>query len=123
MNSIDKKVLVIGASTKPDRYSYKAIKMLQRGNYQVVAIGIKNEMLGEIEIQIGKPNLDNIHTVTMYLGPQNQQDIQEYILSLKPKRVVFNPGTENPDFEKMLENAGIEVVEHCTLVMLNQGIF
>ena len=117
------KTLVIGASTNPERYSYRAIKLLQKYNHPVEAIGAKEGELEGVNIHKSKPEFTDIHTITMYVSPKNQSDFYEYLIGLKPARIIFNPGTENPDFEKKAKDAGIEVVENCTLVMLNSGIF
>lgn len=120
---VNKKTLVIGASLKPERYSNMAIKKLTNHGYQVVAIGLKKGNINGIEIMTDKPAFENIHTVTMYLNPKRQAEFIDYILSLKPKRIIFNPGTENTEFENLAQQNAIEVVENCTLVMLNSGIF
>ncbi len=115
------KTLVIGATEKTDRYAYKAVEQLLHHSHPVVAIGQKaGEVLG-VKIQTGLPELKDIDTVTLYVGPANQISYYDYILSLKPRRVVFNPGTENPEFEKRVEEAGIIAQEACTLVMLSIG--
>lgn len=116
-----KKTVVIGASDKADRYSNKATLSLQRHGHEVVPVGIREGMINGLTILKGKPNVENVDTVTLYVGPQNQPEWYDYIISLKPKRVVFNPGTENPEFEKMLAEKNIEAVEACTLVMLSIG--
>lgn len=116
-----KKTLVIGASDNPERYAYKAISMLQGHNHPVEAIGRKNiEVLG---VQIHKENIvfEGIDTVTLYVNPKIQQEYYDYILSLKPKRVIFNPGTENPEFYKFLDAKNIKYEEACTLVLLTTG--
>ncbi len=118
-----KKTLVIGASTNPERFSYKAIKLLRKYEHPVEAIGVKEGEIDEIVIQKNKSIIIDIDTVTMYVGSKNQPEYYNYILELKPKRIIFNPGTENEEFEKMAKEAGIEVVDDCTLVMLNGGNF
>lgn len=115
------KTLVIGASEKPDRYSNKAVNMLVQHNHSVEAIGIKSGSIGKIEIKTGKPLLKEIDTVTLYVNPTNQAEWQDYIISLEPKRVIFNPGTENQQFEDLLKTKNIEPIEACTLVMLSTG--
>ena len=117
------KVAVIGASTDPSRYSFLCIKRLVERGFQVEAIGKSNGSVKGIQIQNGKPHLNNIHTVTIYISPENQKDMQEYILSLNPKRIIFNPGSENTSFAKTAINNKIEVTEKCTLVMLSIGNF
>jgi uncharacterized protein len=119
----NKRTMVIGASPNPERFSYKAISLLQKYGHQVEAIGIKNGTINNIEIQKGYPQIQGIHTITLYIGPPRQSEYYEYILSLSPKRIIFNPGTENNGLENMAKEAGIEVVEACTLVMLNTGKF
>jgi len=118
-----KNTMVIGASPNPERYSYKAASLLTKYGHHVEAIGIRNGQIGNINIQPGQPEFSDIHTVTMYVGPGRQAGYYDYILNIRPKRIIFNPGTENPEFEDMLQNAGIEVVENCTLIMLNSGRF
>jgi predicted CoA-binding protein len=115
------KTVVIGASENPERYSNRAVKSLVHHNEPVVAIGLKTGKIGEVEILSGFPKLDDVETVTLYVGPQNQPAWYDYILSLNPKRIIFNPGTENSEFESMCKDAGIETVEACTLVMLSVG--
>jgi predicted CoA-binding protein len=116
-----KKTVVIGASDNPERYSYKATIALQKHNHEVIPIGIRKGIINGLEIILDKPIVSDVDTVTLYVGPQNQDAWKEYILSLKPKRVIFNPGTENDEFEKQLKEHSIEPVEACTLVMLSIG--
>ena len=118
-----KKTLVLGASPNPNRYSYKAVKLLSRYQHDIVAIGGRESAIDDIQIVKGMPNLDDIHTVTLYLGAPRQAEYFDYIIDLKPKRIIFNPGTENPKLAKLAEQNGIVTVEHCTLVMLNSGIY
>lgn len=116
-----KKTLVIGASENTDRYSNRAMRMLHHEKIPVVAIGLKEGEVLEMKIQKGFPKLENIDTVTLYIGPQHQPKYYDYIVCLKPRRVIFNPGTENTELEKILRKAGIEPIEACTLVMLSIG--
>ena len=116
-----KKTIVIGASENPERYSYKAVASLSKHGEEVIAIGLKDGMILNIPITKEKKHIDNVDTVTMYVGAQNQQGWYDYILSLKPKRIIFNPGAENEEFAKLAAKNGIEVVEACTLVMLSIG--
>ena len=113
------KTLVIGASEDRMRYANMAVHTLIRKDQEVVAIGKKEGMIYGIEIQKGYPPLTDIHTVTLYLNPMNQQKYYDYIISLNPKRVIFNPGTENPEFYELLHQNNIEFEEACTLVLLN----
>jgi predicted CoA-binding protein len=115
------RTLVIGASTNPEKYAFRAVNQLLLKGEEVLAIGIKEGEAGGVKIQTGTPELKNIDTVTLYVGPAHQPGYYDYILSLKPRRVIFNPGTENPEFEARIEKAGIEVVVGCTLVMLSVG--
>ncbi len=117
------KTLVIGASPNPLRYSNKAVKRLRLHDKEVVAIGKRVTTIEDLEVIKGKPSLEGIHTVTLYLGPENQEEYLDYILSLQPKRIIFNPGTYNRKLEKMATDAGIECVEDCTLVMLDSGMY
>ena len=116
-----KKTLVLGASENPDRYSNKAIYRLIRNGHPVVAVGNKKGKVQNVEITTEKMEADDIDTVTLYLNPTNQKPYYDYILSLNPKRIIFNPGTENPELEQMAQQQGISVVEGCTLVMLGIG--
>lgn len=117
------KTLVIGASDNPERYSYIAINRLLRFNHEVVAIGKREKMVADVSIQIGLPVLKNVDTVTLYLNPTNQVPYYDYLLSLKPRRVIFNPGTENNEFKNKLIENDIVVEEACTLVLLSTGQF
>lgn len=118
-----KKTLVIGASENPERYSNRAINTLRKHAISVVAIGLKPGEVDGVKILTGFPKIDDVHTVTLYINAKRQPQYYEYILQLKPQRVIFNPGAENPEFEKKLREAGIEVVEGCTLIMLSIGNF
>ena len=117
------KVLVIGASNNPDRYSFKAIEMLLEYNHQPIPFSQKKaEVLGLlIENEWG--NWDGVNTVTLYLNPKLQYDYYQKIIELEPKRVIFNPGTENEDFASILKSKGIETIDACTLVMLRTNQF
>ena len=112
------KTLVIGASTNKERYSYKAIHSLVDKSHQVVAIGAKKGMAFDIPIETEKIDFHGVDTVTLYLNPKAQQEYYDYILSLKPRRVIFNPGTENPEFYSILDTNGIQYEVACTLVLL-----
>jgi predicted CoA-binding protein len=117
------KVLVYGASTNPSRYAYIATELLLQHKHDVSLVGIKEgEVLG-LSIQQDQPLLQDIDTVTLYVGPSNQDGLFEYLQTLAPKRVIFNPGTENPNLERELEKAGIQTEEACTLVLLHTGQF
>jgi predicted CoA-binding protein len=114
----NKKTVVLGASTKPDRYAYKAITMLVKKGHSVIAIGSNMGEVAGIAIRTKNIPLKNIDTVTLYLNPLRQRDYYNYIIETKPKRVIFNPGTENPQFYQLLESNGIKVEVACTLVLL-----
>ena len=117
----NKKTLIIGASPDASRYSYKAAHMLKRFGHEIVNVGIKK---GEVAgVLIEKPEIihKGIDTITLYIGPALQEQYHDYILQTNPRRVVFNPGTENAEFEKLLDQQGIEPVEACTLVLLSTG--
>lgn len=112
------KTLVLGASANSERYSFIAISRLLQYNHEVVAIGQRQDSVFGIQFNIGFPKLEGVHTVTLYLNPLRQKEYYDYILSLKPIRVIFNPGTENPEFYTLLEKYSIEVEVACTLVLL-----
>jgi uncharacterized protein len=116
-----KKTLVIGASEKPERYSYKALQMLQKHGIEVEALAQRSGRVEHIQFHTGFPSLQDIDTVTLYINAQRQQDYEGYIISLQPRRVIFNPGTENGALVKKLEAAGIVCEEACTLVLLQTG--
>lgn len=117
----NKPTVVIGASTNPDRYAYKAIKSLLEKGQTVYAEGLKEGSVEHVLISKDRLKYDDIDTVTLYVGPKNQPSWYDYILSLKPKRIVFNPGTENSELVELAHNNNIETVEACTLVMLSIG--
>src|SRR6267142_2867999 len=108
-----KKTVIIGATINPARYAHIAAEMLTDYGYEIVPIGIKKgEVFGQSILDIRqKPSVNGVDTVTMYIGPRHQPEWYDYILSLKPKRIIFNPGTENPEFEKKARTSGAEVVE------------
>jgi predicted CoA-binding protein len=117
------KVLVYGASTNPSRYAYIATELLLQHGHEVSLVGIKaGEVLG-LTIQLDQPLLQDIDTVTLYVGPANQDGLYDYLKSLAPRRVIFNPGTESPELQRELEKAGILTEEACTLVLLHTGQF
>ncbi len=117
----NKKTLVLGASANPDRYSYLAINKLKSRSHDVVAIGKKKGSVNGVNIETEHEPLDNIDTVTMYLNQNNQKQYYDYILSLNPKRIIFNPGAENEELEKLANDKGIQTMEACTLVLLSTG--
>jgi len=113
-----KKTLVLGASLKPSRYSNLAINRLVQHGQPVVAIGLRTGTVAGVAIVKEKESFEAIDTVTLYLNPQRQKEYYEYILALDPQRVIFNPGTENPEFYSLLKEKSIEVEVACTLVLL-----
>jgi predicted CoA-binding protein len=115
---MNKKTLVIGASPKPHRYSYRAVSSLRSHGHEVVALAKRKNKVRDVEIQTEFPEDKDIHTVTLYLGAPRQPEYYESIMNLKPQRVIFNPGAENPELYSKLEEEGIEAIEACTLVML-----
>jgi len=115
------KTLVVGASENPERYSNKAIRSLLFHNHSVVALGLKEGSVEGVSFHTEKEQFKNIDTVTMYVGPRNQPEYYSYIIGLKPRRVIFNPGTENPEFSIQLKSAGISSEIACTLVLLATG--
>jgi len=116
-----KKTIVLGASANPSRYSYLAIKKLTAHHHPVVAIGKKKGAVGEVSIETDHLPVSDVDTITLYLNPTNQQQYYDYIFNLKPKRIIFNPGTENEYLIKKAKENNIETVVGCTLVMLSIG--
>jgi uncharacterized protein len=114
-----KKTLVLGASDNPSRYSYLAVNRLRSHGHPVVAIGKKNSMVADVPIEKEKKDWKNVDTVTLYLNPFHQQQYYDYILSLKPKRIIFNPGAENDELADLAVKNGIKPIEACTLVLLS----
>jgi predicted CoA-binding protein len=118
-----KKTVIVGATTNPSRYAFLAAETLTDYKHEIVPIGIKKgEVFGKQILNIReKPAISNVDTITLYIGPHHQPEWYEYLIGLKPKRIIFNPGTENSELEKKAEAAGIETLEACTLVMLRTG--
>ena len=114
-----KKTLVLGASDNPSRYSFLAIQRLRGHEHPVVAIGKKNTMVADVVIEKEKKQFDNVDTVTLYLNPLHQKEYYDYIVSLKPTRIIFNPGAENDELCDFAKQNGIKPVEACTLVLLS----
>jgi predicted CoA-binding protein len=121
----DKLTLIVGATDNPERYAYRAADLLQAKGVPFIPIGIKKGIVfgKEIVDLRQKPSLLGIHSITLYLGPPNQTEWVDYLIGLGAKRIIFNPGTENPYFFSKAKAAGIEVLEACTLVMLTTGQF
>lgn len=121
MQTINKKTLVLGASSNPSRYSYLALNRLLNAGHTVEAIGKKEETVAGVHIQKEPQPLTDINTVTLYLNPLNQKPYYDYILSLHPKRIIFNPGAENTELEELAQQHNIATMEACTLVLLATG--
>lgn len=115
------KSLVFGGSLKPERYSYKALQMLQEHKIPTVSYGLREGKVGQVAIDNQLIEYENLHTITLYVNAKRQEEYYDYFLSLKPKRVIFNPGTENQELERLLNKDGIETLRACTLVMLSTG--
>jgi len=113
--------LVLGASPKADRYSFLATEKLHRYGHPVFPLGLRPGQINDLSIINDSNLVPEIHTITLYLNPSNQIEWYDYILSKKPKRVIFNPGTWNPELVSKLEQKDIEVVDGCTLVMLSSN--
>jgi hypothetical protein len=122
--SKSKKTVVIGASTNPSRYSFRCIHQLMANGHEVVPIGIKDGEVNGLKIVKELKPIDGVDTVTLYVGPSNQPEYYDYILDeLRPKRLIFNPGTENSAFMRKALDSGVDAFEACTLVMMSTGQF
>ncbi len=117
----NKKTLILGASDNPSRYSFLALNKLKAHGHTVVAIGKKESEVNGVAIKKEKESMNDIDTVTLYLNPAHQKEYYDYILSLHPKRIIFNPGTENDELAEMAASKGIQPMEACTLVLLSTG--
>ena len=115
---LNKPTLVVGASTNPDRYAYKAITQLRANQHSVVAYGLKKGTVSDVAINTELPTPNSIDTITLYVGPERQAELIIPLLNLNPRRIIFNPGTENPLFEEKAQAAGIRTERACTLVLL-----
>ena len=116
-----KKTLILGASTNPGRYSFRAAHALTHHNHEIVPVGIKKGELVGKTIQNNQKISEGIDTITLYVSPKNQIEWYDFILNTKPKRIIFNPGTENEELRSLAEKENIETVYGCTLVMLSVG--
>ena len=116
-----KKTVVIGASPNPARYANMAVNRLVDAGHSVVPVGIRKGAIAGLEIETDRPEVADVDTVTLYVGPGRQPEWYDYIFSLNPKRIILNPGTENMELEQMARERGVEPVEACTLVMLSVG--
>ena len=113
------KTLVIGATENTARYANMAIRRLVESGHEVLALGLRPGKVLDVDIQTTPPKDEDIDTVTLYLNPQNQKKYYDYIISLKPRRIIYNPGTENPELQELASKNGIQNVTGCTLVMLS----
>jgi uncharacterized protein len=123
MESTEKKTLVLGASDNPERYSYLAVNRLRSKGHPVVAIGRKKVKVADVDVETEQKKFENVDTVSLYLNPSNQKGYYGYILSLHPKRIIFNPGAENDELYDLAKTNGIKPMEACTLVLLSTGQF
>ena len=118
-----KKILILGASNNPSRYANLAANRLVAKGHPSVNVGIKSGEVAGVPIEHADVIHPDIDTITLYLSPQKQSQYYDYIIKSKPRRIIFNPGTENPELEALAEENGIETIEACTLVMLSTGQF
>lgn len=115
------KTLVLGASTNPGRYANRAIKLLRHHKHPVLAVGRQSGVVEDVALLTAFPQNEQVDTITLYLNPDHQKEYYQNILDLKPRRLIFNPGTENEELRILAEKSGIETEEACTLVLLNTG--
>lgn len=123
VNPESKKTVVLGASPNPARYSFQAVKKLKLNGHEVVAVGFRPGVIVDTFIKKDKPKIEDVHTISMYMGAERQAEYYDYIISLHPQRVIFNPGTYNESFMNTLIDKQIEVVDGCMLVMLDENSF
>jgi predicted CoA-binding protein len=118
-----KRTVIIGATTNAERFAYRAAESLTTHEHEIVPVGIKKgTVFGKQILNIReKPEIKDVDTITLYIGPRHQPEWYDYLIGLNPKRIIFNPGTENQEFQKLTSKAGIEALEACTLVMLRTG--
>jgi uncharacterized protein len=114
------KTLVIGASANPARYSFLAVQKSAH-QHPVIALGLKKGLIGNTVIETERKNFDDIDTITLYINPLHQKEYYDYILTLQPRRIIFNPGTENDELFSLAQHKGIHAMEACTLVLLSTG--
>lgn len=117
------KTVVLGASPNPRRFSYKAVRRLKNNGYTVVPVGFRKGDIEGVTIQTGMPEMNSVDTVALYMGAARQKEYYDYILKLKPRRIIFNPGTENDELYDLCDEHDIEALEDCVLVMLNSGVY
>lgn len=119
----EKLTIVIGASPHPWRFSHMCILKLRSHNIPVIAIGLKPGKIGDTPIISGYPDVNNVHTISLYIGAELQENYYDYILNLKPKRIIFNPETYNPELEYLAHSKDLHTVEACTMLLLDAGLF
>jgi hypothetical protein len=117
------KTIVLGASPDSSRYSYKCVKSLIKRGHEAIPVGKKSGKIEGIEILTGKPQINDVHTIVIYLSPENQKDYYEYILGLNPSRIILNPGTHNQELIDLAKAKGIQVVSDCALILLSSDLF
>ncbi len=117
------KTLILGATPNPSRYAFLAANKLVQYEHEIVNVGIKQGKVAGVEILPGTPEVENVDTVTLYLGPKHQPPYYEWLLGLAPRRIIFNPGTENPELAMLATKQGIATEIGCTLVMLSSGLY
>jgi len=115
----NKTTLVIGASENPARYSNLAINRLKKHKHQVFAVGKRKGVIAGVMIETEKKYYQDIDTITLYINPSLQKEYYDYIISLHPRRIIFNPGTENEELADLALQNGILSQEACTLVLLS----
>lgn len=117
------KTLVLGATPNPERYAYRAVRLLRQKGVEVVPVGVRSGSIDDLTIEQGQPPVADVHTVTLYINPERQRDYYDYLLGLNPRRIIFNPGTENPELYDLLQNQAPHIAreEACTLVLLQTG--
>lgn len=118
---MNKKTIVLGASSNPSRYSFLAVSRLLSKGHDVIAVGKKKGNINQVEIITNRPEEQDVDTVTLYLNAANQKQYYDYIVSLHPKRLIFNPGAENDELAQLAVKNNIEPIEACTLVLLSTG--
>lgn len=117
----DKKTLVLGATPDESRYANLASNRLVNKGHTIINVGIKTGTVAGVAIEKPGTIHHDVDTVTLYIGPQNQPSLYNYILETHPKRIIFNPGTENAELKRMAKEQGIETLNACTLVLLSTG--
>ncbi|BAX79387.1 CoA-binding protein [Labilibaculum antarcticum] len=118
-----RKTVVIGASLNEERYSNQCVRLLRENDIETIAVGNQEGEIADVKIIVGQPFADKVETVAVYLSPKNQESYIDYIIGLKPERILFPPGTENPVFYRKANALGIETEEACPLVMLRTGVY